>query len=165
MFAAKTILVPVDFSNTSQAAISVALQMADRSGARVIFLHADPTLRSGIDGSQATGGAAVDVADTIAQREAGIRGEIEQELERAAARGVQLRATPHLLRVTGGDWVEAALRLIAEEEVDLVVAATHGGDRGGLLGLLQGSATERLVHRAPCSVFVVKAEGFPYLTD
>ncbi|MCK6504605.1 universal stress protein [Myxococcota bacterium] len=165
MFAAKTILVPVDFSNTSQAAISVALQMADRSGARVIFLHADPTLRSGVDGASATGAAASDVADTIAQREAGIRGEVEQELERAAARGVTLRTTPHLLRVTGGDWVEVALRLIAEEEVDLVVAATHGGDRGGLLGLLQGSATERLVHRAPCSVFVVKAEGFPYLTD
>ena len=165
MFAAKTILVPVDFSNTSQAAVSVALQMADRSGATVIFLHVDPSLKRGTDGTMASSGATGDMAEIIAQREAGIRGEVEQELERAQARGVTLRLTPHVLRVTAGDWVDVAMRIISDEEVDLVVAATHGGDRGGLLGLLQGSATEKLVHRAPCSVFVVKAEGFPYLTD
>lgn len=166
MYTATTILVPVDFSDTARAAISVALQMADRSGARVIFLHVDPTLKKGMSSALAKGGSDVaDLSADINQREASLTEAVDIELARAAEVGTNLRHTEHKVRVTAGDWVDVALDIIEEEEVDLVVAATHGGERGGLLGMLQGSDTERLVHKAPCSVFVVKPAGFPYLTD
>ena len=41
MYKASRILVPVDFSDVARAAISMAVQLADRHGAELIFLHVD----------------------------------------------------------------------------------------------------------------------------
>lgn len=165
MYRAASILVPVDFSETSKAAISVALQMADRSAARVYFLHVDPSLSADMETLLAESGSTGPIASQITDSEAAIRRDIATELERAAAAGHPLRTSAHHPIVSGGDWVEVCLALIEEHHIELVVAATHGGEKGGLMGLFQGSSTERLVRKAPCSVFVVRAEGFPYLKD
>lgn|GEM_PF-931751 len=165
MYTAKTILVPVDFSNTSRAAMSVALQMADRSGGRIIFLHVDKVLKRDMHEVLSREQPSGVLTTEIAQCEDGVRDAIEGELERSAQAGQPLRRTPHDIRICSGDWLHVALQIIEDEKVNLVVAATHGGEKTGLLGMLQGSVTEKLVHLATCSVFVVKAEGFPYLTD
>lgn len=165
MYTAKTILVPVDFSDTARYAISVALQMADRDPeSRIILLHVDKNLKKEVNEVLAENQETQEVFRDIRQLEEGVRAAVEKEYERAAAKGFDLRRAPLDIRITSGDWLDVALQLIEDEKVNLVVAATHGGE-GGLKGMLLGSLTERLVHKAPCSVFVIKAEGFPYLTD
>lgn len=166
MYTAKNILVPLDFSDTSRAALSVALQIADRSpGARLVLLHCDPTLKAEMDQVLRRDVETRELVEGFAQREEAMRKALAVELGRAAEQGHQLRAPEAEIRVSAGDWLEAALQTIKDEEIDLVCCATHGGEATGLRGLVQGSLTERLVHKAPCSVFVVKAAGFPYLTD
>jgi nucleotide-binding universal stress UspA family protein len=49
------------------------------------------------------------------------------------------------------------LDYVEENDVDLIVIATHG--RSGLERLLLGSVTERVVRRASVPVFVVKSFG------
>lgn len=165
MYTAKIILVPVDFSDTARAAISVALQMADRNpDARLILLHVDKSLKSGMQDMLAQESEPRVLESEIAQREAGVLEAVQLELDRAAKVGHPLDNPKLDVRITSGDWLDVALQIIQDEKVNLVVAATHGGE-GGLKGMLLGSLTERLVHKAPCSVFVVRAEGFPYLTD
>jgi len=139
--------------------------MADRSEAKVYFLHVDPTLGADMDTLLSESGSTGPIATQIADREAAIQRDIDLELERAASAGHPLRSTTHQLIISGGDWVDVSLALIEEHHIELVVAATHGGEKGSLMGLIQGSSTERLVRKAPCSVFVVRAEGFPYLKD
>lgn len=165
MYLARSILVPVDFSSTSKAAISVALQMADRSGAKILFVHTDATLGADMSKLLEESGSTGPIAAQIARHEAAIRQDVEQELARAEAAGQPLRRTDHAFHISGGHWVDVSLQLVEEHHIELIVSATHGGREGGLLGILQGSSTERLVRKAPCSVFVVRAEGFPYLTD
>ncbi len=165
MYTAKTILVPVDFSATARFAISVALQMADRNAdSRIILVHVAKNLKKEVTDVLAENQETQEVFRDIQQLEAGVRSAVEKEYERAAAKGFDLRRAPLDIRISAGDWLDVTLQLVEDEKVNLVVAATHGGE-GGLKGMLLGSLTERLVHKAPCSVFVVRAEGFPYLTD
>lgn len=164
MYRARSILVPIDFSDTSKAAISVALQMADRSGARIIFLHVDKTLSGDMDKLLAEAGSTGPIATTVAAHETAMRRDVQVELDRAAAVGETLRVNDHQYIVSSGNWVDVSLGLIEEHDIQLVVSATHGGE-GGWKGLIQGSATETLLRKAPCSVFVVRPEGFPYLAD
>ncbi|MCB9778629.1 MAG: universal stress protein [Alphaproteobacteria bacterium] len=164
MYLANTILVPVDFSETAKAAISVALQMADRSGGRVIFLHVDKSLKKEMNQVLERTIDTDVVTDDIAQREAAVRAAIAGEYVRAKEAGFELKHTDHQIRISHGDWLDVALQMVEDEKVQLVVSATHGGG-DSLISKFLPSLTERLVHNAPCSVFVVKAEGFPYLTD
>lgn len=164
MYLANTILVPVDFSETAKAAISVALQMADRSGGRVIFLHVDKSLKKEMNKVLERKVETDQVTDDISQREAAVRAAVAGEYVRAKEAGFDLKHTDHEVRISHGEWLSVALQMVEDEKIELVVSATHGGSDGILSGILP-SLTERLVHNAPCSVFVVKAEGFPYLTD
>lgn len=165
MFAIKRILVPLDFSDVAHAAISTALQLADRhEGCEIIGLHVQPDLTDELERRMETAPHGHAVMNAIEEHEASIRAAFQLELDRAAAAGAQLRAPALRAYVSGGDWLEVCLQVIDDNQVDLVVAGTHGGP-SGLKGLLVGSDTERLVHKAPCSVFVVKPVGYPYLRD
>ena len=89
--------------------------------------------------------------------------EMIQDQEVPQAKVVPEVAVPLSTMVTGGDWLEVILRLVREQEMDLVVTGTHG--RKGVRGFFVGSVSEQLVARADCSVLVVKPHGFPYLRD
>ncbi len=88
---------------------------------------------------------------------------VEVERERCATAGHTIRPIEVHTQVSGGNWVEVALQMIDEHQLDLVITGTHGPK--GLLGKIMGSDSEHLVSKAPCSVFVVKPRGFPYLRD
>ena len=165
MFTIKRILVPIDFSEVAHAAISVALQLAsDNDGCEIIGLYVQPDLDTELERRMETAPHGNAIMNEIEGHEASIRAAFAQERDRATAAGKALRPSPVRTYVSGGDWLEVCLQIIDDSQVDLVVAGTHGG-AGGLKGLLVGSDTERLVHKAPCSVFVVKPAGYPYLRD
>jgi nucleotide-binding universal stress UspA family protein len=65
----------------------------------------------------------------------------------------RLKDLPHEVIVEDGDVRQAVLRQIAEKEIDLVVAGTHG--RTGLGRVLLGSVAEAIFREAPCPVLTV----------
>jgi len=167
MYQVKTILVPVDFSDLSRAAISAAIQLGStnaESGARIIAFHVRHNLHKELQSEIVENPDDHSLTDDIARDEEALRAAFALEYDRVAEGGRSITKVPMTPMVTGGDWVEVALQTIQDEEVDVIVAATHGGPKG-LKGWLFGSATERLVHHSTCSVWVVKPKGFPYLQD
>lgn len=163
MFTAKKILVPIDFSDTSRAALSFALQFAAEQGAELHLLHVEAGLDREVQTRIEDAPDETVIEDAIAFDENALREAAELERKRCAEAGKELAPVPIQVRVTGGKWIDVALQMVDELQLDLIVTATHG--RKGLRGLLWGSVSEQLVNKAPCSVFIVKPRGFPYLRD
>ncbi|HJN75403.1 MAG TPA: universal stress protein [Myxococcota bacterium] len=163
MFSAKKILVPVDFSDVSRAAISAALQMAAASSGEVWLLHVERGLESDMAEAIQTAPNETVIENQIRFDEHALTEAAALEAQRCAEAGKPLPFVPVHVRVTGGSWLEVAIDMISELQLDLVITGTHG--RKGVAGFLMGSVSERLAGKAPCSVFVVKPQGFPYLRD
>ena len=163
MYSASKILVPVDFSDVSRAAISAALQMAARAGGQVWLLHVERGLDTDLAERMESAPNDTIIENQINFDEHALTEAAALEATRCAEAGKPLPFVPVHVRVTGGNWLEVALQMIDELQLDLVVTGTHG--RKGVAGFLMGSVSERLVAKAPCSVFVVKPQGFPYLRD
>lgn len=163
MHEVKRILVPTDFSEVSHAAMSMALQLASDYDAQIYVLHVvkdmDREFRKRLVSAPND-----DVIETaIRNGEKAILDAIELERSRAKEAGKTLKNSPIKMFVTGGEWFEVTLSLIDEHDIDLVVTGTHGGT--GIKAMLTGSMSEKLVRKAPCSVYVVKPLGYPYLRD
>jgi nucleotide-binding universal stress UspA family protein len=163
MHEVKRILVPTDFSEVSHAAMSMALQLASDYDAQIYVLHVvkdmDREFRKRLVSAPND-----DVIETaIRNGEKAILDAIELERSRAKEAGKTLKNSPIKMFVTGGEWFEVTLNLIDEHDIDLVVTGTHGGT--GIKAMLTGSMSEKLVRKAPCSVYVVKPQGYPYLRD
>ncbi|HEX8789731.1 MAG TPA: universal stress protein [Polyangiaceae bacterium] len=136
------ILVPHDFSETADAALAMALDLAARLRARVIILHAYEAPTYVFPES------VVATADLVGQ----IRGAAEEALaglkERVEKPGLQVET----MLCQGVAWSEIG-RAAKEIGADLVVMGTHG--RRGLSRALIGSVAEKVVRTAPCPVLTV----------
>ena len=136
------ILVPIDFSDQSRAALRAADELAQSYGATLTLLHVH-------------GIAGVTVLDfTYVERPqdiAAMTDAAERQLHSWAAElGTDKGAIT--IDVVTGDPVTEIVR--ASETHDLVVMSTHG--RTGLTRLLIGSVAERVVRGAHGSVLVVR---------
>lgn len=163
MHEVKRILVPTDFSEVSHAAMSMALQLASDYDAQIYVLHVVKDMEREFR-KRLVSAPNDDVIETaIRNGEKAILDAIELERSRAKEAGKTLKNSPIKMFVTGGEWFEVTLSLIDEHDIDLVVTGTHGGT--GIKAMLTGSMSEKLVRKAPCSVYVVKPQGYPYLRD
>ncbi|MGZ4966301.1 MAG: universal stress protein [Chthoniobacterales bacterium] len=140
------ILVPIDFSAMSIAAISTAKRLAQRFGATIHLAHIQEyTYPAALLGP----GAPVLVAPML---------DFEQ-WRKAAEERLENLAKDHGLRGTCRAEIAGApfdmLCAIADQiPADLIVTSTHG--RTGLERVLLGSTAERLVQHSPCPVFVAR---------
>ena len=159
----KRILVPIDFSEVSHAALSTALQVASDNDARLFVLHVVKELDRELKKRLVSAPNDDVVESSIRDGEKRILDAVQLEQDRAREAGRSLKSVPLKMLVTGGDWLEVTLGLIDEHELDLIVTGTHGGS--GIKSLFLGSMSEQLVKKATCSTFVVKPQGFPYLRD
>ena len=159
----KRILVPLDFSDVSRAALSMGLQLAESHDAKLYVLHVVKDLAKELQKRLVSAPNDTVVEDGIKDGERNILDAVQLEYSRAKQAGHPLKTVPLSMHVTGGEWLDVCLQLIEDSEIDLVVSGTHGGK--GLKGWLLGSTTEQLVRKSSCSVFVVKPQGFPYLRD
>lgn len=143
----RRILVPVDFSTCSRAAVEWASALAQATGATVDVLHVWPAQT--LESLSVTLHEPGESARTLAQMP-GLRASTEAEMERF----LSLTEYPSVTRgrVEAGDPVGTIVR-VAAEGYDLLVLGTHG--RGGVERLLLGSVAERVIRRAPCSVAVI----------
>ncbi len=135
----KTVLVPVDFSEDSLAALGVATELnEDVSGLNVI--HVLPVLEPAEPGI---------IWHTIDDASRGQHAEeaLGKALADAGYVGVKTA-------VQFGDPGHEIARYAEEIAADLVVIPSHG--RSGITRILLGSVTERVVRLAHCPVLVLK---------
>lgn len=162
-FKAKRILVPMDFSDVSRRALSVALQIASDQGAELDLMLVEP----GVDKDLYVGEDAPirrkEAEATMGQRAEGLRAAVDAAREEIEKDGRSLQAVEVFTHVSGGQLHDSILALAEERSTDLIVTGTHGPK--GLKGALLGTRSEALVAAALCSVLVVKPEGYPYLRD
>jgi nucleotide-binding universal stress UspA family protein len=144
----KRILVPVDFSEPSLAALEYAVSFAKPFKARLTMLFVVEPVYSAVPGF--ADGATVAMADLLDQQRRSARAQLVRLEQRYAKRRVKLRA----LLQTG-----SAHRAIADAakqtKTDMIIMATHG--RTGLSHLLMGSVAERVVRSATCPVLTLRA--------
>lgn len=139
----KSILVPIDFSDTAKKALRYAERLAQQFGAKITLLHVIEPV------------AALDVAyHPLMLETAEVK---ESARKRVDGLARQMRLSPKLLERTlvryGSPFAEIteAARTL---KVDLIVVSTHGYT--GLKHVLLGSTAERVVRHAPCPVLTVR---------
>ena len=143
----RTILAPVDFSDLSLHALTMADRIAVEREAQLTVLHVHPIVQT----------AFMDLTYTEPPER---MSEAMMELESKMAKWCAQLKTPAdkvVQKVLIGNPVE----LITQESSDhgLLVISTHG--RTGLSHFLMGSVAERVVRVARCAVLVVKKETHP----
>jgi len=142
----KSVLVPTDFSATSQKALRHAVAIARHYGAKVCLAHVVSSLTISVAGR-----GALKTAIEAARRDAR---QLENELlERGALKDLRYEVI-----VRQGDVWEELDKLIRQEEVDLLVLGTRG--RRGVRKLLLGSVAEQIYHCATCPVLTVGPSAY-----
>ena len=142
------ILVPTDFSETADAALAYAKELAAKLDASLHVLHvmSDPYA------------AAMYVPEVYAppSPEAQARA-LEKTRERLRARlDEEEEARFHgACAIVTGLTAKQIVTYAVEHGVDLIVMGTHG--RRGVTHLLLGSVAEHVVRTAPCPVLTVRA--------
>lgn len=143
------ILVPTDFSTTSDAALEYARDVADRFGASLHLLHVlqDPFVNGPLV-SEAyltdTPGVRTTILDEARARLAHRLGPLDQQTFSAHA------------EVVFGQGADTIVEYAADRGIDLIVMGTHG--RTGMAHLLLGSIAERVVRTAHCPVLTVRPQ-------
>lgn len=141
----KTILMPTDFSSTSEQAFEYAVAMAQRFGASLHVLHvvAYPMEVAAWPDAywiEATG---------LRQR---LREDAEKQIVALAGSVVGVAVTTEVL---DGNPARTIDKVAKERGCQLIVMGTHG--HGGIAHLLLGSVAERVVRTAPCPVLTVSS--------
>ena len=138
------ILVAVDFSQTSDRALDAAIVYAKQFGASLDLLHAFTLPVAFVSPYE----VAIPEGFFDDARKAAIK-TLNENVAKAEAAGIA---------VTGALAEEQATKAITDyieqQGIDLLIVGTRG--HTGLKHVLLGSVAERTLHRAGCSVLVVK---------
>lgn len=144
----KSLLVPIDFSEHSRSALAHARDLAAICNARLELLHVvEEVLHPAFYGIKLR--SIYDVEPDIEEKAVNQMIEMMESVGGAPGE-VGFHAMP-------GTAAREIASYAAEKEVSMIVMGTHG--LTGLDHFLMGSTTERVLRRAPCSVFAVKSLG------
>lgn len=137
------VLVPVDFSGNSQAAITAAVDLREKHPAQLSLLYViEPSV-------PATADIGIFPLNQEEKRAEAVRTRL-REVAAAHAPGIPV----NVVCLHGKPW-RAICDWAADNDVDLIVLPTHG--YSGLLHMWLGSVAERVVQKAPCPVLVIRA--------
>lgn len=134
-----SILVPTDFSATSDAALHYATQMALTFNARLYLLHVPGKTGEHFEASFPIG----QFESTVNERLSSLL--TNEELARVRPEYVTRIGSP----------AEEIVRYAGICEADLIIMGTHG--RSGIAHALMGSVAEQVVRVAPCPVLLVRS--------
>ena len=146
MTALQSILVPVDGSPPSLAALEHATALAEDGAARVDVLHILTTDEFSVGSTSP------------------LSPELRREIDLALDAGFE-RAKARLggrvsRRTVSGDPLRTIVETARDGQYDLVVLGTHG--RIGRLHAMLGSVAEGVIRNAPCPVLTVREPGGGY---
>jgi nucleotide-binding universal stress UspA family protein len=137
----KRILVATDFSQSSEKALQHAIAIAKHFQAKLYLTHVVSALGFVLAGPDATL-AASDAAWRDARR-------LEDRLETSET----LNGVNHQIVVREGGIWEQIQEVVRDEDIDLIVAGTHG--RTGIRKVVLGSVAEEIFRHASCPVLTV----------
>ncbi len=138
------ILVAVDFSDNSDRALESAIVYAKQFNAHLDIVHAFTLPVSFVSPYE------IAIPEGFFEEARnGAVAQLDKNLEVAKAAGVDATST-----LVDGAATNSILEIIKRENIDLLVMGTHG--HTGFKHVLLGSVAERTMHRAECSVLVIK---------
>ena len=143
----RSILLPTDFSDCGNYALSYAASLARTFGASIICVHVIEPMVSTVGYSGMT--EPLPIADITDQLEYSAERELPKLAEREEVAGLQVEEV-----IVHGEAASEIVRVAKERNVDLIVVSSHG--RTGLGRILFGSTAEAVVRHASCPVLVVK---------
>jgi nucleotide-binding universal stress UspA family protein len=146
MAAIQSILVPVDGSTPSLAALDHAIALAEDTGATIDILHVDVPEEFRIGSTTPLAAEAREALDIALEK---------------AIQGAEEALGGRILRLdVVGDPLRTILDTAGEGPYDVIVMGTHG--RSGRLRSMLGSVAEGVVRNAPCPVLTVRETGAGY---
>jgi nucleotide-binding universal stress UspA family protein len=143
----RTILLPTDFSDCGNYALSFAASLARTFGASIICVHVIEPMVPTVGYSGMT--EPLPIADISDQLEDSAERELPKLAECEECAGLAVEEV-----IVHGEAASEIVRVAKDRRVDLIVVSSHG--RTGLGRILFGSTAEAVVRHAPCPVLVVK---------
>jgi universal stress protein A len=145
----RSILVPTDFSECGNYALSWAASLARTFKASIICVHViEPIVPTvGYSGMSEP----LPIADISEQLEDSAERELPKLAECEECAGLDVEEL-----IVHGEAASEIVQVAKDRDVDLIVVSSHG--RTGLGRILFGSTAEAVVRHAPCPVLVVKPE-------
>jgi nucleotide-binding universal stress UspA family protein len=138
------IVVPIDFSDWSRAAVERAVALAGPTRAEITAVFVLPRGAT-TAGEEATGSCAAEAEDNMVSA---IAEDVEEFLRPAQIAGLPLRVS-----FKKGDTVTQILESARETAADVIVMGTHG--RSGVERWMLGSVLDGVLQRPPCPVLAV----------
>jgi len=146
-FVLKRILVPIDFSEHSKNALKYAVPFAKQFKAEIILVYVVEPAVYPADFSFGQFGFPNAEDEFREKGEEELAALVEKEIRKEVKARRQVR--------TGKAFVEI-LKTAQEEEVDLIIIATHG--HSDVEHMLFGSTAEKVVRKAPCPVLSLRPD-------
>ncbi len=156
-FNPQQILVPVDFSASSNAAVDAAQDLALQFGSEIILLHV--VLMYPVMTGPGSSTAMYPMQDYL-------RETVRETSERLAATGEQVKRKGPRVRwsvETGYDVIGNLLLAIERDKPDMLVISTHG--MTGWRPTVFGSIAEKAIKLAPCAVLLLRTPKTIALTS
>ena len=148
-FSATKILLPIDFSPSSEAAMEAATGLAQQFHAGIHLVHIIPEIPD-FNGSDFFPETAV-----LQERKETIEQRLDAYRERLVQKGVPASFSIEL----GNDIVGGLMRVIKREHIDMVVISTHG--MSGWHPLIFGSIAEHMIKQVNCTLLLLQSDrGF-----
>ena len=143
----RSILLPTDFSECGNYALSYAASLARTFGASIICVHVIEPMVPTIGYSGMT--EPLPIADISDQLEDSAERELPKIAECEECAGLEVEEL-----IVHGEAASEIVRVARDRRVDLIVVSSHG--RTGWGRILFGSTAEAVVRHASCPVLVVK---------
>ena len=153
MIKLQQILCPTDFSEFSLCALPYAVDLARQFEARLHCLHVvDESYQYALGIGESAMPMVVPMEEILQSAQQQITKFVEEHLQEDQAR-LQAKV------MAGRPFVEI-IRYARDNEIDLIVIATHG--RGGLASMFLGSVAEKVVRKSPCPVMTIRHPGHEF---
>jgi nucleotide-binding universal stress UspA family protein len=149
----KKILVPIDFSDYSKNSLKYSVNFAKSFDASLIIVYVVEPVIYPPDFSM--GQIAIPAAGLEMDKRA------KEEMDKLAEKEIPSGVKVLKIVKTGKPFLEI-IETAAEEDVDLIIIATHG--HTGVEHILFGSTAEKVVRKAPCPVLTLRGpvKGFRF---
>jgi len=149
----KKILVPIDFSDYSKNSLKYAVNFADQFNSEITLIYVVEPVIYPPDFSMGQ------IAIPSVNAEWDLKA--KEELEKLAKQEIPESFKVSVKIKTGKPFLEI-IDTAAEENVDLIIIATHG--HSGVEHILFGSTAEKVVRKAPCPVLTLREpiKGFMF---
>jgi nucleotide-binding universal stress UspA family protein len=139
------ILLPMDFSASSDAALESAADLADHFHAELALLHIIPTTPD-FNGSDFFPETSV-----LQEARADIEAKLDKRVNSLRSRGIKATSSIEV----GNDLAGSIMRVVEQSHVDMVVISTHG--MSGWRPMAFGSTAEKIIQHVQCPLLLLRA--------